>query len=85
MRFVDGAFWAFESRISRNYHTEINSESFEKWFEGALNKIERYAVIIMDMHRIILEVEQNQPRFVDNAVARSVVIIPGDWNNFTTI
>ncbi|XP_049883814.1 uncharacterized protein LOC126379181 [Pectinophora gossypiella] len=47
--FLEGADWVFEAKKSDgDYHGEMDSHNFEKWFQETLEKIEPGSVIVMD-------------------------------------
>lgn len=46
--FVEGGLWTFESKKGGDYHTEMNSESYEKWFANILSKLQEHNVIVID-------------------------------------
>lgn len=46
--FVDGGLWIFQSKTTGDYHEEMNSKNFEKWFSNCLEKLEENAVIVLD-------------------------------------
>ncbi|XP_072377702.1 uncharacterized protein [Diabrotica undecimpunctata] len=46
--FVEGGLWTFESKKSGDYHEEMNSDGFEKWFANILPLLEDNCVIVLD-------------------------------------
>lgn len=46
--FVEGGLWVFESKKGGDYHEEMNSDSFEKWFANILPLLEDNCVIVLD-------------------------------------
>lgn len=46
--FVDGGLDIFESNKNKDYHEDMNSERFEKWFADILPRLEDNCVIVID-------------------------------------
>ncbi|CAH2006703.1 unnamed protein product [Acanthoscelides obtectus] len=46
--FVVDGLWCFESKKTRDYHEEMNGESFEQWFSKILPNLEENAVNVLD-------------------------------------
>ncbi|XP_049764485.1 uncharacterized protein LOC126092800 [Schistocerca cancellata] len=46
--FVEGCLWTFESKKSGDYHEEMCAETFEKWFQDVLPRLQENAVIVLD-------------------------------------
>ncbi|XP_011554813.3 uncharacterized protein LOC105386028 [Plutella xylostella] len=46
--FVEGALLVFESKKDGDYHKEMNSDTFENWFKGMIEKLPENSVIVMD-------------------------------------
>ncbi|XP_056629839.1 uncharacterized protein LOC130440599 [Diorhabda sublineata] len=46
--FVEKRLDMFQSKKTGDYHEEMNSDRFEGWFQGILNKLEDGSVIVMD-------------------------------------
>lgn len=46
--FVDEGLDIFESNKNKDYHEDMNSERFEKWFSDILCRLEDNCVIVMD-------------------------------------
>ena len=45
---ADGGLDAFESNKNKNYHEDMNSERFEKWFADVLPRLKDNCVIVID-------------------------------------
>ncbi|XP_050295356.1 uncharacterized protein LOC126735393 [Anthonomus grandis grandis] len=46
--FLDGGLNVFESKKSGDYHQDMNSDVFEKWFSSVLRLVEPGSVIVID-------------------------------------
>ncbi|KAM7290001.1 hypothetical protein ISCGN_030129 [Ixodes scapularis] len=46
--FVDGCLDVFRGQKTGDYHEEMDGASFEKWFDGVLDKLPTGSVIVMD-------------------------------------
>lgn len=46
--FLEGGLWIFESKTTREYHEEMNSQAFKEWFTKILEKVESNSIIVMD-------------------------------------
>lgn len=46
--FLDGGLNVFESRKTGDYHEDMNSDVFERWFSSVLSLVEPGSVIVMD-------------------------------------
>ncbi|XP_049772314.1 uncharacterized protein LOC126157160 [Schistocerca cancellata] len=46
--FVEGCLWTLESKKIEDYHEEMCAETFEKWFQDVLPRLQENAVIVLD-------------------------------------
>lgn len=46
--FLTGGLWTFQSKKTGDYHEEMDGQSFEKWFEGKLPKLEENSIVVLD-------------------------------------